>query len=404
MAPRAPTAAGSNRRARRLRRLLHLSIAHALLGLFLSVWLLRIHAFSEYAEAPGCGLGPATDCYRVARTEYSELFGWPLAAYAGLFFLGLLALLLAARREPQRLAPALALQTLLAGLGLLEGLYLIAIQAWVIEAWCLLCLALDAVLLALVTAGAAPWPGRPRLILAHWHLALGWTARTRRGRLIGAALVLSLAALVGSGITLRRERLLRQAQQALVGRPVEVPWLHNGPSRGPHDARVTIVMFSDFQCGACARAAEVLDQLIEEQPDLRLVHQDFPLDSLCNPLMDRRMHPLACWAALFADCAGSQGSYWEFHDRLFMRQQRLSEAELKSLVIELNLDLARFQTCVNDSAVHSQFSQRIGRALQLQIQRTPTLFINGYRVEGNPGLDLLRQIVALARQRARGSQ
>jgi protein-disulfide isomerase len=87
-----------------------------------------------------------------------------------------------------------------------------------------------------------------------------------------------------------------------------------------------------------------------------------------------------------------------------MRQQRLSEAELKSLVIELNLDLARFQTCVNDSAVHSQFSQRIGRALQLQIQRTPTLFINGYRVEGNPGLDLLRQIVALARQRARGSQ
>jgi len=372
-----------------------------MVGLFVSVSLLRIHALSEYTGAPGCGLGPATDCYRVARTEYSELFGWPLPAYASLFFLGAMILLLVARRRIPLHAPALALQALLAGLGLLEGLYLIRVQAFVIETWCLLCLALDAVLLALLVAGAAAWPGRLGVMAAHGGRWLRWAVRTNRARLASAALAFALAALVASGISLRRERWLSQAQRVLVGRPVEAAWMLNGPSRGPEDASVTIVMFSDYQCGACARAAEVIDHLVAQQPDLRLVHQDFPLDSLCNPAMERSLHPIACWAALFAECAGAQGRYWEFHDQLFARQTALSDSELKNLVLDLNLNPQGFEACINNQAVQSGFSQRVARAAQLQIQRTPTLFINGYRLEGNPGLEQLRVIVELARQRVR---
>jgi len=377
--------------------LIHLAIAHGLTALFVSVSLLRIHVFSEYAGAPACGLGPATDCYRVARTEYAELLGWPVAAYAGLFFLAILVLLLVARRRVRLQAPALALVALLAGLGLLEGLYLIGIQALVIETWCLLCLALDVLLLGLVIAGAAAWPRRAGLIAPHAGRWARWALRSNRSRLATAALGLALVAFVASGLALRQERVRRDAERVFVGRPVEATWMINGPSRGADDASVTIVMFSDYFCPSCGRAAEVIDELLAEDSDVRLVHQDFPLDALCNPLMSQTVHPLACWASLFAQCAGAQGRYWEFHDQLFARQASLTDSGLKELVLELNLNPQRFESCINDQAVQAGLSQRIARAGQLQIQRTPTLFINGYRIEGNPGLEVLRRIVELAR-------
>jgi len=388
-------------RAKRLRRLMHFALAHALVGLFVSAVLLRIHVFSEYRGAPGCGLGETTDCYRVARSEYSELLGWPLAAYSSLYFLAVLILLMAALRRAELQAPSLALVASLSALGLMEGLYLIGVQAFVIETWCLLCLALDVILLALVLAGWAAWPRRPNLLAAHAGRWARWAIVSRRGRWVAALIAGLLAAGIASGLALRRDRLRHQAEGVFVGRPVQVAWLENGPSRGPADASVTIVMFSDFQCGACARAAEVLDELLEEQSDLRLVHQDFPLDSMCNPALERTFHPLACWGALFADCAGAQGHYWEYHDLLFARQDALSEDQLKQIALDLPLELQRFESCINDQAVQRGLTQRVGRAVQLNIQRTPTLFINGFRVEGNPGLDALRAIAELARQRAR---
>jgi protein-disulfide isomerase len=333
----------------------------------------------------------------VARTEYAELLGWPVAAYAGLFFLAILVLLLVARRRVRLQAPALALVALLAGLGLLEGLYLIGIQALVIETWCLLCLALDVLLLGLVIAGAAAWPRRAGLIAPHAGRWARWALRSNRSRLATAALGLALVAFVASGLALRQERVRRDAERVFVGRPVEATWMINGPSRGADDASVTIVMFSDYLCPSCGRAAEVIDELLAEDSDVRLVHQDFPLDALCNPLMSQTVHPLACWASLFAQCAGAQGRYWEFHDQLFARQASLTDSGLKELVLELNLNPQRFESCINDQAVQAGLSQRIARAGQLQIQRTPTLFINGYRIEGNPGLEVLRRIVELAR-------
>src|SRR5208283_1293688 len=99
------------------------------------------------------------------------------------------------------------------------------------------------------------------------------------------------------------------------------------PQRGPRDAPVTIVEFSDFQCPYCGSAAPVLKQLLATYPtQVRLVFRNLPL---------RTMHPQAIYAAQAGVCADAQGKFWEIHDVLFTRQSRLGIKGLKEVADQL---------------------------------------------------------------------
>ena len=86
----------------------------------------------------------------------------------------------------------------------------------------------------------------------------------------------------------------------------------DAPVKGPANAPITIVEFSDFQCSYCKRVVNVLDQVLERYPDkVKLAFRDFPIVNI---------HPQAEKAAEAAHCAGEQGKFWEFHDLLFEKQ------------------------------------------------------------------------------------
>ena len=88
----------------------------------------------------------------------------------------------------------------------------------------------------------------------------------------------------------------------------------NDPVKGPANAPITIIEFSDYQCPFCARVNPTLDRIRQTYPDkVRIVFKDFPLPN----------HPEAPKASEAAYCAGEQGKYWEMHDRLFANQQAL---------------------------------------------------------------------------------
>jgi predicted DsbA family dithiol-disulfide isomerase/uncharacterized membrane protein len=391
-----------SRRRRRLRRLAYLGLAAAAAGLWTGSALLQVH-FSAKAGIPSsCGFGPKTSCDRIALSEYSEAFGWPLPIYAILLCLALVGLFLQSGRRAARAGAPLAWASAVAGCALLYGIYLIGVQAFVLETWCLLCLALDLVLLAGSLVGVAAYLGRAGGPIA---FAMGSARRGLRstaGRIGSAALILGAVALVASGTALERGRLLEEARRIFSGKPLDLPWMYSGPSLGAENASVRIVVFSDYQCGACRRAADILEDLVAADPDVEIVHQDFPLDALCNSNLSQTLHPLACWASLFADCAGAQGRYWEFHDLIFARQRELSPEQLRAMALELSLDPRRFSTCVEGETARRDLIARVSRTSVLNIQRTPTLFINGYRFEGNPSPKLLRALLAAARERSGG--
>ncbi|MDQ3008706.1 MAG: DsbA family protein [bacterium] len=150
-------------------------------------------------------------------------------------------------------------------------------------------------------------------------------------------------------------------------------------AKGPAEAKVTIVEFSDLQCPACRAVQPLLAQILAEYPDdVRLVYRHFPLISI---------HANAQPAAQASEVALAEGKFWEFHDLLFERQlewEALSNDEVKQkfgdYAAELGIDKESFIARIESEAARSAVSQDVGLANQLRVDSTPTFFLNGQKV------------------------
>jgi protein-disulfide isomerase len=146
------------------------------------------------------------------------------------------------------------------------------------------------------------------------------------------------------------------------------------PSRGPADAPITIVEFSDFQCPYCSRALEPLKKIEESYAGkVRLVYRDFPLVQI---------HPNAARAAEAAACADDQGKFWAMHDSLFAHQDKLEAADIKTRAAELGLDTAAFDKCLESGKHAGDWQKDAADAERYGVSSTPAFFINGRLLVG----------------------
>ncbi|HVN27239.1 MAG TPA: thioredoxin domain-containing protein [Candidatus Binataceae bacterium] len=145
------------------------------------------------------------------------------------------------------------------------------------------------------------------------------------------------------------------------------------PERGPKDAPVTVVEFSDFQCPFCGRAEPTLKQVQEKYGDkVRVVYMDFPLG----------IHDHAIDAASAARCAQEQGKFWEFHDAMFADQSKLKTDDLKADAKKLGLDTAKFNECFDKGKYKPGVESDMAQGRDLGIDGTPAFFINGRLLNG----------------------
>lgn len=146
--------------------------------------------------------------------------------------------------------------------------------------------------------------------------------------------------------------------------------------KGPADAKVTIVEYSDFQCPACSAYAPVLEQLLLDFPnDVRLVYRDFPLP----------YHRQAELASSFAEAAGLQGKYWEAHAVLFANQEAWAEkANAKEIILgyadALGLNKTKLTTDMNSKLIASRISDDKNSGTISGVDATPSFFINGEKI------------------------
>jgi len=158
----------------------------------------------------------------------------------------------------------------------------------------------------------------------------------------------------------------------------------DAPTRGPADARVTLVEFSDFQCPFCIAATPQLESVLKAYPSqVKLVFKEFPLDS----------HSQAALAAAAALSARNQGKFWPMYDRLFAQQGNLSRKGILALASGAGLDMKRFQTDLDSAEVKKAVDKDITDGEHIGVDSTPTLFMNGHRYNGPITLAALKPVI-----------
>lgn len=176
--------------------------------------------------------------------------------------------------------------------------------------------------------------------------------------------------------------------------PVQNVSVDDDPARGPANAPVTIVEFTDFQCPACAAMHPVLEEVLKSYGDkVRFVVRDFPLNQ----------HEWARKAAEAANAANAQGKFFEYIAILFQHQKALDVPSLKKYASDLGLDRARFDAALDRGMYAEEVKHDVQDGELYGVGSTPTIFINGVQLRVLSA-DGLREAIDRAAKSAANTQ
>lgn len=377
-----------------------LAIFACLFGVYVGIQLIGIHIDATVGNFAGaaarCGSGGG--CMTAAQSEFSSLFGIPIAVIGFAFYVASLVVglysFVAMRPEDNGDAQedVAAMLFLFFVVAALYSVFLGWVNYTQLESSCRECTKLY-VVNALGLVGSFMWLGVsnikrvPGRLLIHFRRLHLWIFLVAFGVALG-------------GSIWQVDRAKSQAasdMEAKADEPGDADYF-TGPriedellvgegtsSWGDSDADVTIVEFSDFQCPYCARFAESVGELKEEfsSSQLRVVFRNFPLS----------MHPRARVAAKAAVCAQDSGHFWSFHDTVFANQQSLSDEDLARYGESVGMDPVSLANCIDSDFAEASVSADRKAGEELGIQGTPTIYINGRAYDGPLDTTSLRYVI-----------
>jgi protein-disulfide isomerase len=165
----------------------------------------------------------------------------------------------------------------------------------------------------------------------------------------------------------------------------------NTQMTGSINAKVNIVEFGDYECPACGLVEPALERIISEyknNPDFNFAFRHFPLPQ----------HRAAVPAAHAAEAAGKQNKFWEMHQKIYNNQSEWSNKNNASEIFEkyaqeLGLNVEQFKSDVISSSVEDKTQNDLRAADTLGLNQTPTIFINGQKLNYLPTYDQLKKQV-----------
>jgi protein-disulfide isomerase len=161
--------------------------------------------------------------------------------------------------------------------------------------------------------------------------------------------------------------------------------IQGAPFKGGEKAPVTIVEFSDFHCPFCKRVVPTLAQLESKYGEkIKLVFRDFPIEGL---------HPGASKAHEAARCAGEQGKFWPYHDKLFAGPASSTPELFNRFAKEVGLESAAFETCLSSGKHQAAIKKDIEEGQRLGVAGTPAFFINGRLFTGAQPLEAFARVI-----------
>ena len=176
----------------------------------------------------------------------------------------------------------------------------------------------------------------------------------------------------------------RTPVRVMLDPPREKVAIAGSPSRGPATAPIEVIEFSDFQCPFCLKAYPTVNQVLSTYGDkIHFVYRNYPLPS----------HPNARPAAEAAQCAAEQGQFWQYYDRLFADQTKLSDDGLKQSAAALGLDAGRFNACFDSHKYKDRVETDIKDGNEAGVSGTPAFFINGRMLTGAQPFEAFKRVI-----------
>ena len=159
---------------------------------------------------------------------------------------------------------------------------------------------------------------------------------------------------------------------------------------GSPAAAVTLVEYADFECPYCAAATKAIAYLRRHLgEELRFVFRHFPVTEL---------HPHAQQAALAAEAAAAQGSFWQMHDVMFERQEALERQDLERYAEEIGMDTSTFVLALDLRSGLDRVQQDLESGRASGVNATPKFFINRLRFDGTDLRELVPAVERAASQ------
>lgn len=361
-------------------------------GMGASLYLANQHIAVDAGAVSICSVSETFDCDKVNTSKYSELFGVPVALY-GLGFYFAVAYATFMRRMGRGKLAGLARVLTVAGVGAVAYAALLAWVSHTIGTWCLFCISMYGVNVALLVAGLLALR-KPQLLRPHREppsgpffgslLGLGGD-RTAPVMMVAGLVCFVLSVAVYNG---KKEQLAGGSASDVTNPAVLASYYHlprsgtveltgDEPIYGKASAPYLIVEWADYACPYCAIAGAGVKDIIDEHPEVQLRFKHYPLSNQCNPHVGGDLHPTACLASEATECARQQGRFWQLSDLLFKNQRYQSSEDIQFMAKQAELDMAALEACMAEPLTDQRLRADADHANAVGLTGTPTFFLRG---------------------------
>ena len=323
-----------------------------------------------------CNMLFGASCDGVLSNAASWQLGYPLAGW-GLVYFGLLGLLLVINKSIVNQAIIL-LSSFGLGVSIIQGLYIISKGLS-----CPLCLGIH--IINLVVLISIYLSAKPHIVISKQNQSTPLRLSMQWGVLLvlavmtgGFSEVYILANSIGTSAEVRLNQSFEDFRNGAV---YDFSKNTLSPKTGLSDAPLQLVVFSSFQCPGCQVFNHSLANIKSKfGKNINVEYKDFPLSSTCNSKLKVDMQPRSCDAAIAAIAASNQDRYWEYHEQLFQSDLQAKDSTLISIAQSVGLNMETWQSDRESQEVIDRLLEDIRLANEIGIRATPTVFLNGRRV------------------------
>lgn len=396
----------------------------ALCGALAAAFSLYEHTLLQAGAMTGpslCNIGGQFNCDAINRSEYSTVFGVPLAQI-GLGYYLILAIGALVSFFSAMSVATLGVLLIASTFSVIASIYLFCISKFVIGYFCLFCMVMYISNIAIFFTSYRASRGSIGHILHNGLFAPGeFLINLIKGTqkfYSWSFLVLSLLSLYGvyraPGFLVPSTLMQKNPQAsaylaAWKKEPIVSLSVHQGNAingdytTGNLGASIQIVEYSDFECPACRMFYPKIEKVLEKYRDkVSFTPKNFPLDKTCNRMVQKNIHLHSCELASFVRCSGEQGKFWEAYHQVFTEstidKSRESDQVMQSLMSWASgagIDTEALQSCVSSGRQLEKIKSEVEEAISFEIQGTPTIFINGRRTNPLQLDDIVGSLVNL---------